>query len=90
MARVYPHTFRMGDTTTLQSHAIRKAAAVLGGEEELAVRLGMAVGTVRMMMSGRLGVPQRVLLQLIDIISGEDAPVINPSARGDHSERRDD
>jgi hypothetical protein len=31
-----------------------------------------------------------VFLQLIDIISAEDAVLINPLARGDHSERRDD
>jgi DNA-binding transcriptional regulator YdaS (Cro superfamily) len=80
----------MGDAATLHSHAIRKAAAVLGGEEELAARLGLAVGTVRMMMTGRLGVPQRVFLQVIDIISAEDAPIVHPSALGETSERRDD
>lgn len=63
---------------------------MLGGEEELAARLGMAVGTIRMFRSGRLRVPQRVFLQVIDIISGEDAPIINPSAPGDNSEHRDD
>lgn len=88
--RDYPHTFCMGDRTTLHSQAVRKAAEVLGGEDELAARLGMAVGTIRMFRSGRLRVPQRVFLQVIDIISGDDAPIIDASARGDNSEHRGD
>lgn len=51
-----------------------RAAEILGGVEELASRLGLAAGTVRMMIAEKLPVPQQVFLQVVDIISDDDAP----------------
>jgi DNA-binding transcriptional regulator YdaS (Cro superfamily) len=53
--------------------AMRKAAEMVGGEEQLGARLGLSVGTVRLFSTGRIRLPQRLFLQLVDIISGESA-----------------
>jgi hypothetical protein len=72
-ASVSPHTRRRKVERTVQSRAVARAAEILGGVEELAPTLGLATGTVRMMIAGKLPVPQQVFLQVVDIISG-DAP----------------
>jgi hypothetical protein len=59
---------------TLRSRAVAKAALVLGGEEALAARLGLTPGTIRLLVAGRLPVPQQVFLKVVDIISGDDPP----------------
>lgn len=59
----------------IYSRAVTKAAEVLGGVEQLAARLGLSVGTVRMLMGGRLQVPPRLFLVVVDIISDQTTPV---------------
>ena len=74
-ASVSPHTPRRRKVeSTLQSRAVARAAEILGGVEELASSLGLAAGTVRMMIAEKLPVPQQVFLQVVDIISDDDAP----------------
>jgi hypothetical protein len=73
-ASVSPHTRRRKVESTLQSRAVARAAEILGGVEELASSIGLATGTVRMMIAGKLPVPQQVFLQVVDIISADDAP----------------
>jgi hypothetical protein len=57
---------------TVRSRAVEKAAQILGGEEKLADRLGLSPSTVRLLMDGKLPVPQHVFLQVVDIISADD------------------
>jgi hypothetical protein len=65
------------------SRAVEKAAEVLGGAAQLAARLGLSVGTVRMLMGGKLEVPTRIFLLAVDIISAQDTPVDKLPARSD-------
>jgi DNA-binding transcriptional regulator YdaS (Cro superfamily) len=62
---------------TVQVRAIRKAVEIVGGEEQLGARLGLSVGTVRLFGSGRIRLPQRLFLLVVDIISGDPASVEN-------------
>jgi len=63
----------MGEAiTTVQSRAVERAAEVVGGVEELAAHLGLAAGTIRLFMGGRMPVPQQVFLKVVDIISAAD------------------
>jgi DNA-binding transcriptional regulator YdaS (Cro superfamily) len=57
---------------TVRSRAVEKAVQILGGAEQLADRLGLAPGTVRLLMDGKLPVPQHVFLKVVDIISADD------------------
>ena len=54
--------------------AIARASEVTGGLDALSVRLGISRPTLRAMLDGRIGVPQRLFFELVDIISAE-APV---------------
>ena len=57
--------------------AIRKAVEIVGGEEQLGARLGLSVGTVRLFSTGRIRLPQRLFLLVVDIISADPAAVEN-------------
>ena len=63
--------------------AVVKAAEVLGGAQQLATRLDLSVGTVRMLMGGRVEVPPRVFLLAVDIISayGDRSSAVSEEAR---------
>ena len=76
-ARVNPHT-RVIVETTVQTQALRKAVAIVGGEEQLGARLGLSAGTIRLFITGRINLPQRLFLQVVDIISGESVRIENP------------
>jgi hypothetical protein len=78
-ARVSPHT-RATVERTVQAEALRKAAEILGGEEQLGARLGLSAGTIRLFIAGRINLPQRLFLQVVDIISGDSVRVENPAA----------
>jgi len=67
----------MGD---VYSRSVGKAAELLGGASRLAARLDLSVGTVRMMMNGKVDVPPRIFLLVVDIISAHDAPADKSSA----------
>ena len=69
----------------MQSEALRKAVEIVGGEEELGARLGLSAGTIRLFITGRINLPQRLFLQVVDIISGDSAPV--EKAAGTHARR---
>lgn len=64
----------MSDNDTVRSRAVAKAVQVLGSEEALATRLGLTPGTIKLLMAGRLPVPQQLFLKVVDIISGDDRP----------------
>jgi len=57
----------------MQAHVLARAAEVLGGVDELASRLEISSGVVRVWMEGKLSLPQRVFFVLVDIISEADA-----------------
>jgi hypothetical protein len=57
----------------MQAHVLARAAEVLGGVDELASRLEISPGVVRVWMDGKLSLPQRVFFDLVDIISETDA-----------------
>ena len=61
--------------TTVQTQALRKAVEILGGEEQLGARLGLSAGTIRLFITGRIRLPQRLFLQVVDIISGDSARI---------------
>ncbi|HEY7238715.1 MAG TPA: hypothetical protein VH600_06065 [Burkholderiales bacterium] len=63
--------------------AVVKAAEVLGGAQQLATRLDLSVGTVRMLMGGKVEVPPRVFLLAVDIIStyGDRPSAVSEEAR---------
>lgn len=73
-ARVSPHTGASVETA-VKTGAVRKAVEILGSEERLGARLGLSAGTIRLFMTGRINLPQRLFLQVVDIISGDSAPV---------------
>ncbi len=76
-ARVNPHTGLIVETT-VQTQALRKAVAIVGGEDQLGARLGLSAGTIRLFITGRIKLPQRLFLQVVDIISGESVRIVNP------------
>ena len=49
--------------------AIARASEVVGGLEQLSARLAMSRPALQAMLDGRIGVPQRLFLALVDIIS---------------------
>jgi len=63
----------------VQTEALRKAVEILGGEEQLGARLGLSAGTIRLFIAGRIRLPQRLFLQVVDIVSG-DAPRVEEPA----------
>jgi hypothetical protein len=54
---------------------MRKAVEMVGGEEQLGARLGLSAGTIRLFATGRISLPQRLFLQMVDIISADPAPM---------------
>ena len=69
----------------VQTRAMRKAAEMVGGEEQLGARLGLSAGTIRLFATGRIRLPQRLFLQVVDIISADPASV---ESAADRFERR--
>jgi DNA-binding transcriptional regulator YdaS (Cro superfamily) len=65
---------------TVQSEAMRKAVEIVGGEEQLGARLGLSAGTIRLFITGRIRLPQRLFLQVVDIISGDSVRCEAPMA----------
>jgi hypothetical protein len=57
----------------MQAHVLARAVEVLGGVDELASRLEISSGVVRVWMDGKLSLPHRVFFELVDIISEADA-----------------
>jgi len=51
-----------------RQEAIARAGEMLGGLDALAVRLGISRPALRAMLEGRIGVPQRLFFELVDII----------------------
>jgi hypothetical protein len=76
--------------TTVQAEALRKAVEMLGGEEQLGARLGLSAGTIRLFINGRIRLPQRLFLQVVDIISGEPVRVEEPTPRSARRPRATD
>jgi hypothetical protein len=64
-----------------RQQAILRATEVLGSLELLAVRLGVSPLSLRAMLMGRVGVPQRIFFELVDIISME-SPIDAGRRRG--------
>ena len=64
----------------MQSEALRKAVEMVGGEEQLGARLGLSAGTIRLFIAGRIRLPQRLFLQVVDIISGDSVRSETPTA----------
>jgi DNA-binding transcriptional regulator YdaS (Cro superfamily) len=54
--------------------AIARASEVMGGLDGLSARIGVSRPSLRAMLEGRIGVPQRLFFELIDIISNEAQP----------------
>jgi hypothetical protein len=65
---------------TVQAEALRKALQIVGGEEQLGARLGLSVGTIRLFIAGRINLPQRLFLEVVDIISEDSVRIENPAA----------
>ena len=65
----------------VQMRAMSKAVEMVGGEAQLGARLGLSVGTIRLFATGRIRLPQRLFLQVVDIISGDSARIEKPAAR---------
>ena len=59
----------------VQMRFMRKAVEMIGGEEQLGARLGLSAGTIRLFATGRIRLPQRLFLQVVDIISADPAPM---------------
>lgn len=64
----------------MQAEALRKALQIVGGEEQLGARLGLSVGTIRLFIAGRINLPQRLFLEVVDIISEDSVRIENPAA----------
>ena len=73
----------MSENDALRSRAVAKAVQILGGEEALAVRLGLTPGTIKLLMVGKIPVPQQVFLKVVDILSDDDPPSTGGSTRKD-------
>jgi len=61
----------------VQMRVVRTAVEMVGGEEQLGARLGLSAGTVRLFSTGRIRLPQRLFLLVVDIISADPASVEN-------------
>jgi len=73
----------VSENDALRSRAVAKAVQILGGEEALAVRLGLTPGTIKLLMVGKIPVPQQVFLKVVDILSDDDPPSTGGSTRKD-------
>ena len=51
-----------------RQEAIVRAGEMLGGLDALSMRLGISRPALRAMLEGRVGVPQRLFFELVDII----------------------
>jgi hypothetical protein len=54
--------------------AVLRACEVVGGMDELALRLRISRPALMAMASGRIDVPQRIFFALVDIIAMQSAP----------------
>jgi hypothetical protein len=72
----------------MQAHVLARAVEALGGVDELASRLEISPGVVRVWMDGKLSLPHRVFFELVDIISEADLrrepPKGEPQREKDH------
>jgi hypothetical protein len=64
------HTRSVADT--LHARFVRRASELLGGHDVLAERLGVSEVLVRMWLGGKLGLPQRVFFEVIDLLEEAD------------------
>lgn len=71
----------------MQTRSVRKAVEMVGGEEQLGARLGLSAGTIRLFATGRIRLPQRLFLKVVDIISGDPDPVPPETPAAMHSRR---
>ena len=55
---------------------LQTAAEFVGGEKQLAVRLGIAQSLLGKLMAGRYPVPHSLFLQAVDIVLAHRAPLI--------------
>lgn len=76
--------------TTVQTQALKKALEIVGGEEQLGDRLGLSAGTIRLFITGRINLPQRLFLQVVDIISGDSVRIEKPTAAHGRGSRATD
>ena len=68
---------------------LTRAAAVVGGVEPLASRLGFSNIVVRAWINGSAAAPDDVFFSAVAIIYDED-PMGTPPAEASHNPRRDD
>jgi hypothetical protein len=68
------HSRTMNSATAYK--VLQAAAEFVGGEKQLAVRLGIAQSLLRKLMAGRYPVPHALFLQAVDIVLAHRAPLI--------------
>lgn len=61
-------------TTSIYTESLRRAAAELGGAEELARYLGAPAGSVEAWLSGATRPPLSAFLRAVDFITSRNAP----------------
>ena len=57
-----------GPISTVHTHALEKAAQLLGGEQQLASYLGIHLGILRACMQGHARLPVNLFLDVVDLI----------------------
>ena len=62
---------------------LQATAETLGGEEQLAARLGITESLLGRLMLGRYRVPDPLLLQVVDILLAHQQSPIPPAANAD-------
>jgi hypothetical protein len=66
-------------STEVQNRALRRAAELLGGPEELAKHLGVPQSYVRVWLRGK-PIPATVFLRTVDIISDYEVEAVKAAA----------
>lgn len=62
----------MSSTQPLRLRTLARAAELLGGEKPLAIYLELPPVAVEFMIAGKTPIPERVFLQVVDLIVEQD------------------
>jgi hypothetical protein len=63
-----------GVVPTVHARALKRAAEILGGSEQLAVQLGVVPSHLARWIEGTVPTPTDIFLKVVDLISEHDAP----------------
>jgi hypothetical protein len=75
-------------TPEARRRLLEQAAARLGGVEQLAKKLGVTRGAMKLYLDGAASLPDALLLRLIDLLSEQGRSESQPPAQDPSSKRK--